>query len=396
MKKLITLFLAIFPFALAAQNESFVAEQDSLATVRERIAAAQGKNIEPLKSHINLEFYSSLYAQIKDNKFDELSFKVNRVRLEIYGKLNPKLSYHFRQSFNKYSNPFSLDNLASSIEYANIAYHHPNQKFQLVAGKQFVALGGHEYYVNALRIREFSEFNATVGCYQTGILAGFKASPSQEINLQLVNNRSGSDSDLFVYGRPEDMEKSKCPLLAVLNWNGNFMDDAFNFQYAVGAGNLAKGANIYYATAGNTYDKGPVLAYFDVMYSREGIDSQNRLSVLQGKTPGAQNLRNVHYLTLIADVDYSFHPKWNVYMKGTWETAGIYKAYGDRPVGKYMTDWNAQACIEWCPLNEDRGFKVFLHYLYKATVLEKAGQELGTLRIPDRQRISMGIVYTFL
>ncbi len=394
MRKLITLFLAILPLTLAAQNDSFVEPSDSMRTVRERIAASQGKTVPDLSSHINLEFYSSLAANIVDNRFDELSFKVNRVRMEIYGQLNPKLSYHFRQSFNKYSNPFSLDNLASSIEYANISYHHPNQKFSLVAGKQFVCLGGHEYYVNALRIREFSEFNATVGCYQTGLMGSFQLSPSHDINIQLVNNRSGSDGDLFAYGRPADLEKSSFPLLATFNWNGRFIDDALELRYAVSAGNLAKGANIYYVTAGNTWQRGPVLAYFDLMYSREGLDSQNRLSILQGDRKGAENLRNVHYLTLIGDVDYSPHPKWNLYVKGTWELAGIYEAYGDYSAGNYMTDWNAQACVEWFPFTEDRGFKLFLHYLYKGTILEQRAQEAFGTRIPDRQRISMGVVYT--
>ena len=382
------------PLVLSAQNESFIQERDSTATLRERIAKKTGASVPELKSHINLEFYSSLSAQIEGGKFDELSFKVNRVRLEIFGRLNKSISYHFRQSFNKYSNPFSLDNLASSIEYANITYHHPKNRFQLVAGKQFVCLGGYEYYVNALRVREFSDFNSTVGCYQTGLMGSFQLSPSQELNLQLVNNRSGSDSDLFAYGLPSDMTKSKFPLLATLNWNGSFCDNSLQLRYALSAGNLAKGANIFYVTAGNIWERGPVLAYFDVMYSREGLDSQNRLSVLQGDKEGAQNLRNVHYLTLIGNVDYSFHPKWNVYLKGSWELAGLYKPSGEMPAGRYMTNWNAQACVEWFPLTEDRGFKLFLHYLYKGNILHSRANDVFAAHLPDSQRISVGIVYT--
>lgn len=68
------------------------------------------------------------------------------------------LSYHYRQSFNKYSDPYSLDNLSSSLElaYVNLKVH---DKFGFTIGKQFVNFGGYEYFVNSIKVREFSEFN---------------------------------------------------------------------------------------------------------------------------------------------------------------------------------------------------------------------------------------------
>ena len=108
-----------------------------------------GYKIRKIRSHINLEFASSANAYFSDGRFDEVSFKMNRVRLEIYGRLNDHLSYHFRQSFNKYSNPYSVDNMSSSIEYANIKWHQ-SERFELVAGKQYLAVAGYEGYVNGL------------------------------------------------------------------------------------------------------------------------------------------------------------------------------------------------------------------------------------------------------
>jgi hypothetical protein len=102
MKKLILMLALLLPVLAAAQNETLISQN------------------EKYQSHINLEFYTSTNAYFTENRFDELSFKINRVRLEISGPLNDRLSYHFRQSFNRYYNPHSLDNLASSIEYANI------------------------------------------------------------------------------------------------------------------------------------------------------------------------------------------------------------------------------------------------------------------------------------
>lgn len=385
----------LLPVLATAQNETLISEKDSIPSLVERIIAERegGYKIRKIKSNINLEFYTSANAYFTENEFDDLSFKLNRVRLEIEGRLNDHLSYHFRQSFNKYSNPHSVDNLSSSIEYANITWH-ASDRFNLVAGKQFVALGGYEAYVNALRVREFCEFNNNVAVYQAGIMGVVQFNPAQQLILQVVNNRSGSDSDLYIYGRPDGIEAAKIPLLATVNWNGFFLDDALHFRYSASMGQLAKGKNIYYLTCGNIYEKYPFVAYLDVMYSREGIDSQQRITTLQGQGRGMLPVtaQNTQYLSFIANLDYQFHPKWNAYIKGAYETASIYEANGIFAKGRYMTSWNAQACLEWFPFAEDKGFKVFAHYLYKGHHLTE-NAEVMMASMPHTQRISLGLVY---
>ena len=395
MKRYIWMLALLLPVVAAAQNQTLISEQDSIPSLIERIIAERegGYKIRKIKSNINLEFYTSANAYFTENEFDDLSFKLNRVRLEIEGRLNDHLSYHFRQSFNKYSNPHSVDNLSSSIEYANITWH-ASDRFNLVAGKQFVSLGGYEAYVNALRVREFCEFNNNVAVYQAGIMGVVQFNPSQQLILQVVNNRSGSDSDLYVYGRPDGIEAAKFPLLATVNWNGLFLDDALHFRYAASMGQLAKGKNIYYLTCGNIYEKYPFVAYLDVMYSREGIDSQQRITTLQGQGRGMLPVtaQNTQYLSFIANLDYQFHPKWNAYIKGAYETAGIYEANSIFAKGRYLTSWNAQACLEWFPFTEDKGFKVFAHYLYKGHQLTE-NAEVMMASMPHTQRISLGLVY---
>lgn len=385
----------LLPVLATAQNETLISEKDSIPSLVERIIAERegGYKIRKIKSNINLEFYTSANAYFTENEFDDLSFKLNRVRLEIEGRLNDHLSYHFRQSFNKYSNPHSVDNLSSSIEYANITWH-ASDRFNLVAGKQFVALGGYEAYVNALRVREFCEFNNNVAVYQAGIMGVVQFNPAQQLILQVVNNRSGSDSDLYIYGRPDGIEAAKIPLLATVNWNGFFLDDALHFRYSASMGQLAKGKNIYYLTCGNIYEKYPFVAYLDVMYSREGIDSQQRITTLQGQGGGMLPVtaQNTQYLSFIANLDYQFHPKWNAYIKGAYETASIYEANSIFAKGRYLTSWNAQACLEWFPFTEDKGFKVFAHYLYKGHHLTE-NAEVMMASMPHTQRISLGLVY---
>lgn len=386
MKRLFIIFLLVIPVVVAAQDEALISYDDSTKTIL--------KNLRHIKSHINLEFASSANMYFTGNDFDEMSFKINRVRLEILGRLNDDLSYHFRQSFNKYSNPYSVDNMSSSIEYANIKWHHRSGKFDLVAGKQFLAVAGYEGYVNGLMVREFSDFNNNFEIYQTGLMGVVKLTPDHHLMLQVTNNRNSVDSEMYLYGFPDGLESSKVPLLGTVNWNGWFADKSIHLMYSASVGQLAKGKNVYYLMCGNIYEKGPVIAYLDVLYSRSAIDSQQRITTLQAQSRGILPVtaQNTRYLTFIANIDYRFHPKWNGYIKGVYETAGVYEENGIFAEGRYLTTWNAQACVEWFPFTEDKGFKVFAHYLYKGHDLTENAKKLGAY-MPDTQRISLGIQY---
>lgn len=372
IKLILTLLICTISSSLLAQNESLTGEKVVSQTA------------------INLEINASFAGTYTDDEFDEAGFKLNRVRMEFLGAISPKLSYHFRQSYNKYSNPFSLDNLTSSIELAYINWT-ISDKFTLTAGKSFVPLGGYEYYVSALRVREFSEFNSSVACYQAGLLGTWKINDTNELVLNISNNRSGSDSDLFPFGLPVGVEMTKLPLIGTVNWNGNFADGALQFRYAAAMGSLAKDKNIYYLTAGNIYEKGPIIAYLDLMYSRQGIDSQGRLSSLNSIS--SSTAENVEYFTIIANFDYSFHPKWNAYIKAVRETMSVYNNAGPYEAGRYCTTWNNQVCLEYFPLEDDKKLKIYAHVSNKSHTLEGVALNLGSYK-PNTTAISLGLVYT--
>ena len=402
MKKLFISLMLLMPLFAGAQNRTLISDNDSIPSILERIVMSQNasqeklQNIRHIKSHINLEFASTANAYFTAGQLDEMSFKMNRVRLEIYGRLTDKLSYHFRQSFNRYSNPYSVENMSSSIEYANLKWS-MGDKFDLVAGKQFLATAGYEGYVNGLKVREFSEFNNNFEIYQTGIKGVVRLAPDHLLSLQVANNRNSTDDKVYKYGLPAGVEPTKLPLLGTVLWNGWFADKSVHLMYSASAAQLAKGKNAYHFMCGNVYEKGPILAYLDVLYSRSAIDAQQRITVLQNpqnQILGSPNstAQNTQYLTFIADVDYQFHPKWNAYVKGAYETCAVYADNGIFSKGRYLTSWNAQACLEWFPITQDKGFKVFAHYVYKGHILSDLAKSLGA-SMPHTQRISLGIQY---
>ena len=101
---------------------------------------------------------------------------------------------------------------------------------------------------------------------------------------------------------------------------------------------------------------------------------------------------NTEYLSIIADFDYRIHPNWNVYVKGAYETAGVYETNGWFEKGLYRTTWNLQGCVEFFPMRNSE-LKIFGHLLHKGHKLTERARALGAVS-PDTQRISVGLVYT--
>ena len=196
------------------------------------------------KPEINLEFYTTYDSYFSDSKFDGSSFNLHLLRLDIQGDINNQLSYRFRPTFNKVFTPNSIEKLSKAVDYAYLTWK-PSDVFSLKIGKQYVMLGGYEYGANAKDIRHFSEVNNTLVCYQLGLGAFLNLSPTQELVLQVANNRNNGDDAIYKYGLPSGIESSKMPLLGIVNWNGLFWDKAIELRYAVGVGSAAKNRNVY-------------------------------------------------------------------------------------------------------------------------------------------------------
>lgn len=389
MKKTILFACLLAGGVMAAVAQEPLIRPAEGKTLLERVTK-EGKSIA--SSSMNLQFYTSAAAYLTDGKLDEAAFKINAVRLEILGSFGKDFSYHFRQSFNKYSNPHVLDKLSSSVECALVNWK-MNRRFKLTVGKQALQLGGYEYWVNSIKVREYSDFNNNIACYQAGVNGAVSLSPTQQLNFQVVNNRGGDEDETFLYGRPEEVGKVRVPMLSTANWDGYFFDRGLNLRYSVSWGQLADKRNILYLTAGNVWEKGPVLAYVDFMYSREGLDSKGLVSELSASRPeGGVTAQHVSYFATIANFDYRVHRHWNLYVKGAYETGSVYKANGFYEKGLYRRTWNVQACAEYFPM-ENSELLIFLHLLYKNHGLTQRAKALGADDYSS-QRISLGLVYT--
>ena len=342
------------------------------------------------KPQVTLDLETSANAYFTENEFDQMAFKVNRLRFGVQGGLGDNLSYHFRTTYHKSSEPFSLDNMSGAIELAKLTWS-PNEKLDFSAGKMFVQHAGYENYVNVILVREFTDFNSCIEVYQTGIQGTYHFNPLHQLTFQVTNNMAGTWGELYPSGLPAGVEPTKVPFMGTVNWDGYFADKTVRLMYSTSLSQVAKGKNMFYFMCGNVYENGPVFAYLDVLYTRAAVDKFQRITSLAGgMLPTAQN---TEYLTLIADFEYQFTPYWNAYVKRSYETADVYKENGPYAKGHYLTTWNAQACLEWYPLTREKGLKVYLHYLYKTNKLHDRALAFNA-GLPDIQRLSLGLTYS--
>lgn len=56
---------------------------------------------------------------------------------------------------------------------------------------------GFEYDLDPYAIYEYSDMNEYMDCYFTGVTFGYQPTPSQELRLQVTDNRIGSMEDAY-------------------------------------------------------------------------------------------------------------------------------------------------------------------------------------------------------
>ena len=157
MKKLLLLLTVLFWLTTGfAQHLSFQSSKvDSLdaKTLFERITKIE-KKTEKLNVFLNTQGSFNVYP--KGNSTEQATFKMNQLRLEIKGNINPWIFYRYRQRLNRSNNPESLDNLPHSIDYAAIGFQ-ITEKFSIFAGKESVVFGGMEFDLNPIEVYEYCD-----------------------------------------------------------------------------------------------------------------------------------------------------------------------------------------------------------------------------------------------
>ena len=378
MKKLFVLIIVAFcAMGLNAQEKSLYEE---LSGVK--------KKTDKFNLYMNMN--GSFDAMFNDDAFDQGKFNMRQLRIEAKGNINEWLSYRWRQRLNRPNDGSdNIDNLPTSIDIAGIGVK-LGDKFSIFAGKQCAAYGGFEFDANPIEIYEYSDMIEYMSNFMTGINIGYDFMEGQQLNFQVLNSLNG---DFYsMYGIVPNTTPSKLPLVYTLNWNGNFAN-IYKTRWSASLMSQAEGKNLYYFALGNELTLGKFNMYLDFMYSNDAIDRAGIVTNIVG-TQNGHNILNASYFSIVTKLNYRFAEKWNVFVKGMYETASLYKEYNEiedvTPVfekGKYRTSLGYLGGIEYYPMESNLHFfltYVGRHYIYNEACVNRADYS---------NRVSVGFIY---
>ena len=344
------------------------------------------------KFNLYLNMQGGFDANFRDG-FEEGTFKMRQLRIEMKGNINNWLSYRYRQRLNRSNDGGGMiDNVPTSIDYAGIGIK-LNNRFNLFAGKQCTAYGGIEFDLNPIDIYEYSDMIENMSNFMTGLNIGYNLTSTQQLNLQILNSRNGSfDSTYGITEKEEgklpDLKSGKLPLVYTLNWNGTF-NDIFKTRWSASILNEAKSKNMYYYALGNELNLDKFNMFLDFMYAQEGIDRNGTITGIVGR-PGGHNVFDTGYLSVVTKLNYRFLPKWNVFVKGMYETASVTKSTEDIAKGNYRTSWGYLAGVEYYPMETNLHF--FLTYVGRSYNFTSRAKILGQEDY-STNRISVGFIW---
>ena len=377
MKKLLTLLvLALCVIGVNAQEKSLY----------EQISGVKKKTD---KFNLYMNMNGSFDAMFNEDGFDQGKFNMRQLRIEAKGNVNEWLSYRWRQRLNRPNNGGGMiDNLPTSIDIAGIGVK-LGDKFSIFAGKQCAAYGGFEFDANPIEIYEYSDMIEYMSNFMTGINIGYDITDKQQLNFQVLNSLNGPFTDMYHF-TPELMENlklenTKLPLVYTLNWNGNF-NNVFKTRWSASLMSQAEGKNLYYYVLGNELTLGKFNMYLDFMLSSDDIDRGGIITEMIGYEDG-HNVYNTSYMSLVTKLNYRFADKWNVFVKGMYETASVTEESELVAKGKYRTSLGYLGGIEYYPMESNLHF--FLTYVGRHYIYEEIANK------PDysTNRVSVGFIY---
>ena len=365
------------------------AQQDKDASAGEQTLFEKVTKIEKKQDnfHFLLNMNNSFDFNQANGEFQNAKFNMRQLRIEAKGNINDTFSFRWRQRLNRNNTPApdGIDNMpSSSIDVAGIGVK-ASDNFSMFLGKQCAAYGGIEFDLNPIEIYEYSDMVDYMSNFLTGANFQFQLNPNHQLQLQILDSRSASMSDM--YG--EGYEQSKVPLVYTINWNGSF--GVFNTRWSYSLMSQADGYQSHYIALGNEVTIDKFDAFFDVMYMREGIDREGIVSGIIGNNPHGGHLNDAEYLSFVMKAQYRFNPQWNIFVKGMLENEGLSKANGSFKDGKYRTALGYLAGLEYYPL-KNSNLHFFLTYVGRHYSYTDQAKALGCDNY-STNRISLGYIW---
>lgn len=384
---LLAAFVFVAGVASAQVASTASAGASSEKTLFERITKIEKKN-EWFNAYLNLHTgFNTRFNQNGTGGFDDASFSVSELRLEVTGKVTDWLSYRWRQRLNRgYDARMGDDNVPPATDVAGIGIQ-ATKGLSLFAGRQCIAYGGFEFYANPIEIYKYSEIVDHMNIFMTGLSVTYDFTPTQQLSLQVLNS-NGRPAKEF-YG--ENIVASRLPLVYSIGWNASMCNDLWQTRWSFSAMNEVSDKYMYYVALGNQFNFSPKWnMYIDFMGSIENIDRKGMMTEILGSTDN-HNVENAVYGAVVAKVNYRFLPKWNFFVKGMLDSAAMLESTDRYTKGNYRTTLGYLAGLEFYPM-EDSNLHFFCTFVGQTNLFTEKAKAFGKSDY-STQRASLGLIY---
>ena len=367
-------------------------ETDDTETLAKRIFNLE-KKTDAFNFHIN--FASSLMAEDANHGEWDGRFICRDLRIDIKGDITPKVFYRIRHSLTMSQEAKGLDRFAKATDIMMLGYR-TSSKVELAAGKLCQIWGGFEYDQNPMEIYRYSDLVEMMDIFMAGAMVSYHPHPSQEIALQVTNSYNdsfnaelGSSPQVVTRDlqQSEPLSRSRLPLTYILNWNGNLFQDMLQTRWAWGLQTQAKHKYSRMLTLGQQLSLNDLQLYVDYYGEWDDLDRLHYATrdLYHMMPPGNTHIGKVHSHSLVAKMNWQFAPKWNLMLKGTYETTSVARI---EELHNYRKSIGYLGSIEYWPV-EKQDFRVFLAYLGHKYNFNKA----CGLQSYNTNRVELGFMY---
>jgi hypothetical protein len=383
LKKYIIAFVAILTIGGTAMAQEAI----NLKALEEKIASLDKKN-DAFNFYLNLQNSSNLYLN-GGGDYDGIEFKTNQMRLEMRGEVVKGIRYRVRHRLNRSTEAEGLDNLSRATDIASISID-VAKNFAITGGKQCTAFGGFEFDLNPIDIYQYSDMIDYMDNFLTGVDFAYQIK-DQEFRFQIVNSRN--DYLDAIYDGLEDVEASENPLGYTLNWNGSLFKGIVQTRWSYSLFEDAEDMYTNYIALGTQVKLGKkAQLQFDWMNSREDLDRKGIITDMLNNNGGDYvYATDVVYNSLVAKMDYRLNNKFNLFVKGMYETATNNDNTDASIDDEYRKSYAYMTGLEFHPFADD--LKVF--FTYTGRYFDYDDNLADSMGLNDQytNRFSIGLVY---
>ena len=378
----------------AQDNHGYGGDDGHFKSLAEEVTKLKKSN-----DMFNVYLNTAASAQVETDNEHEWStgFKNKHLRLEIKGNLTDKLYYRFCYRMTNSNVARSEDNFARSTDVVMIGYSF-SDKLSVEAGKIFQPFGGYEVDENPIYIYEYSDLTGGLECYLGGVVVNYKPVPTQEFVVGVTNAHNDKfadvygDNSLAIEGdgtQNRILEKTRIPLGYSLGWNGSFLNNRLLTRWSWGIEGEARHKYSRMLILGQKLNLDRLQWYFDYMYQNDGLDrfglASREVRDFFPAVGGEVWMSDVHYTSFITKLNWQFVPRWNLMLKGMYETASVTKI--DR-FKDFRKSYGYVGSVEYYPI-KGQDLRIFLAYVgRKVTYKEGVGLDKY-----NTNRIELGFKY---